>query len=124
MPDVEQPEGTSGAGEGLSPPEARHTPALHVPPVHALPSWRGIIEHVPVEGPQTPAVWHSSSATQLLAAPRQTPARQLSAVVQGSPSSQDMPSALGGPSTHWPVAESHRPAWLQAPAEGHLVAVP
>jgi hypothetical protein len=58
-----------------------------------LSAWVGL-EQTPVAGSQVPAMWHWSSAAQTFGlAPTQAPAWQVSACVQASPSSQEVPSA-------------------------------
>jgi hypothetical protein len=85
--------------------------------VQALPSSHGVpstlfagLEHIPVAGSQTPAVWHGSGKAQVTGmAPAQTPVWQVSLCVQLSPSSHAAPFALAG-LEHIPVAGSHTPA--------------
>src|SRR5262245_256852 len=73
---------------------------------NTTPSGPTGLEHRPVVGLQTPAVWHGSDGVHTIAlAPTQAPAWQVSLWVQRSPSSQALPSALRG-SLHVPVAGS------------------
>jgi len=63
-----------------------------LPSLQAVPLATGGFEQVPVEGSQTPAAWQASEAEQVTGdAPVQTPAWQVSAVVQALPSSQEVP---------------------------------
>jgi hypothetical protein len=55
------------------------------------------IEHAPVAGSQTPAVWHWSGAAHTTGlVPMHTPVWQVSARVQALPSSHVVPSAFVG----------------------------
>ena len=80
------------------------------PSLQAAPSALGGLEQVPVAGLQVPGSWHWSEAVQTTAAPpRQTPAWQVSPIVQRLPSLQSMPSGASGLEQR-PVAGSHTPA--------------
>src|SRR5688500_7701283 len=71
------------------------TPAKHSPPLQALPSSRSGLLHVPVEGLQAPSAWHSSAAVQTTRSiGEHTPSEHASSVVQGSPSSQVLPTLI------------------------------
>src|SRR5262249_5973257 len=59
------------------------------------PSALAGLEQVPVAGLQVPAAWHWSWAVQATGVPAQTPWVQTSLVVQASPSSQGVLSAIG-----------------------------
>jgi hypothetical protein len=66
-------------------------------------------EQTPVAGLHVPAEWQASEATQVVAAPEQTPERQASFDVHALPSLQIVPSAIVG-LEHAPVPGSHVPA--------------
>ena len=93
------------------------TPFSHVSTcVQASPSEHGDpfalagFEHAPVAGSQVPASWHWSVAVQVTGVPPvQTPAWQVSPVVQALPSLHVVPSVATG-FEHAPVAGSHVPA--------------
>jgi hypothetical protein len=91
-------------------------PAVHTSLfVHVLPSLHGVsfglfgLLHTPVAGMHSPASWHWSLAVHTTGAcPTHVPASQKSACVHRSPSSQLVPSPIGG-LLQRPVAESQSP---------------
>jgi hypothetical protein len=99
---------------GLAP---EHVPVWQVsvwvqalPSSHAEPFAFNGFEHAPVDGLQTPAVWHWPRAAQTTGfMPVQTPAWQVSVGVQALPSLHTVPSGLFW-LEHIPVAGSHTPA--------------
>src|SRR2546422_2604214 len=107
-----------------------HTPALQVSAaVQALPALQAVplatsgFEQAPVSGLQVPAMWHWSGAGQTTVVPRQTPAWQLSAVVQALPSLHAMPFGAGG-FEQVPVAGLHVPARWHWSDAAHVTAGP
>jgi hypothetical protein len=98
--------------------------------VHALPSSQGVlfafmgVEHRPVAGSHTPAVWHWSMAAQLTAIPGvHTPARHASPVAHELLSLQGLPSFATG-FEHVPVLGLQTPGVWQTPGAGQVTAVP
>src|SRR5664279_4306199 len=86
------------------------TAVQRLPSLQAVASGALGLLHRPVAGAQTPATWHWSSATHVLAAPPvHTPARQESESVQPFLSSQRTPSATTG-FEQAPVAALQTPA--------------
>src|SRR5262249_20740477 len=68
-----------------------------LPSLHAVPSAAAGLEHCPVPGLQTPAVWHWSLAAHATGFdPVQVPDWQVSVCVQALPSLHAVPSALAG----------------------------
>jgi hypothetical protein len=80
-----------------------------LPSLHEVPSGAFGFEHIPVAGLHVPTTWHESLAVQVTGLPPQTPAWQLSLVVQALPSLQLVPLAAFG-FEHIPVAGLHVPA--------------
>jgi len=119
-------------------------PAWQVSPaVHALPSLQAVplaatgLEQVPVAGSQVPARWHWSDAGQATGVPLQTPALQVSPVVQRLPSEHRLPlgslasSGHVGPfpeqnsaTSHAPAAGRHSVAAERKESPGHCLPVP
>ncbi len=93
-----------------------HAPAMQVSicvqafsSLHAKPSAAFGCEHRPLPGSHTPAVWHSSMASQITGAtPAHMPEKQMSIWVQASSSVQLTPSSFSG-FEHAPVPVSQRP---------------
>lgn len=83
--------------------------------LQAVPSAAGVCnEQVPVAATQVPATWQASEAVQTTGlAPTQTPAWQVSTVVQPLLSLQGAPLAAGVWAEHRPVAGEQVPAVLQ-----------
>ena len=80
--------------------------------------------HCPVVASQAPTSWQARGAAQALGAPAaQLPAWQVSASVQGLPSSHAVPLAFGA-NVHCPVAASHVPACMQADGAGQATWLP
>jgi hypothetical protein len=77
----------------------------------------------PVAAAQVPTSWHSSIATQVTAAPVQTPAWHLSPLVQALPSLHARPSGFVGLEQR-PVAESQKPAVWQESIAAQTTGVP
>jgi hypothetical protein len=91
-------------------PSRQVAPAAHgLVVLQAVPFVAGGFEQSPVLGLQVPGTWHSSSALQVTAVPRQLPAWHASSVVQRTSSLQRVPSALTG-FEQAPVAGSQVPA--------------
>src|SRR2546425_386128 len=89
---------TALAGHGTgSPAHLPPTQASRIvqasPSAQVVPSGAGGFEQVAVAGLQVPAPWHWSSAVQTTGVPAQTPAWQVSPVVQALPSLQLVPLA-------------------------------
>jgi len=82
------------------------------PSSHGVPSRFGPNEHVPVAGLQALTSWQASGGVHASGPPWQTPATQVSPLVQASSSSQGAPSGFRG-EEHAPVAGSQVPAWWQ-----------
>src|SRR5437867_4412692 len=107
------------------------TPAWQVSPlVQALPSLQLVplatgwgFGQVPVAGSQLPPVWHWSGAGHTMPVPLQTPAWQVSPVVQVLPSLQAVPLATGG-FEQVPVAGSQVPAKVGRASWRESAAVP
>src|SRR5437870_2077387 len=132
----------SGAGHATAVPV--QVPAWQVSPaVHALPSLQAVplaatgLEQVPVAGSQVPARWHWSDAGQATGVPLQTPALQVSPVVQRLPSEHRLPlgslasSGHVGPfpeqnsaTSHGPAAGRHSVAAERKESPGHCLPVP
>jgi hypothetical protein len=96
------------------PASGTHTPAMHAPPGHAMPSGNTGLEQAPVAGAQTPAPWQASAGGGHMTGfvPVHTPAMQVSVCVQRSLSLQAWPSGAAG-FEHMPVVG------LQVPAVWH-----
>jgi hypothetical protein len=84
-----------------------HVPLWQVPLVQGVPSGFGGLLHIPVVESQVPASWHSS-AMHSIGVPVQLPVVHESICVQGSLSSQLVPSGAAG-FEHMPVVASHTP---------------
>jgi len=82
------------------------------------------LEQSPVAVSHVPAVWHWSGGGQIFTAPpTHAPPWQVSPRVQRLPSSQLVPSSLGG-LLHCPVAESQAPGRWHWSEAWHTTAVP
>src|SRR5437870_1034018 len=108
-----------------------HAPARQLSPVvQALPSLQLVpfatgwgFGQVPVAGSQLPPVWHWSGAGHTMPVPLQTPAWQVSPVVQVLPSLQAVPLATGG-FEQVPISGLQVPAVWHWSGAGQTTAVP
>src|SRR6266403_2150069 len=95
-----------------------------LPSSHVVPLALGGFEQVPVAASQVPTSWHWSSAVHVVPAPLvHVPLRHVSPVVQGLPSSHDVPSAFAG-FEQAPVAGLHVPASWHWSCALHVADVP
>src|SRR6266403_992324 len=95
-----------------------------LPSSHVAPLAFGGLEQVPVAASQVPTSWHWSSAVHVVPAPLvHVPLRHVSPVVQGLPSSHDVPSAFVG-FEQAPVAGLHVPASWHWSCALHVADVP
>ena len=95
-----------------------------LPSLQAVPLASGTFEHEPLVGSQTPAPWHELPAAQVFGTPpAQTPAWQVSPVVQKLLSLQVVPLATTG-LVQLPLVGSQTPAVWQASVAAQVFGLP
>jgi hypothetical protein len=95
---------------GWQTPATQRSPVVQrLPSLHTCPSALAGLEQTPVDGSHTPASWQASLAVQVTLAPAwQSPAAQVSPVVQAFPSLQPVPES--GAWLQWVAAQL---SWVQ-----------